>query len=165
LAIAEGPSSQLGRVDLAGEDLPAKQMLAAAKLPFGKVANWRQIQDGIWALERVVKRMGFFEVKAAPDRIFDDSAHVLDLRIQVAKGPLYHFGEVRFTGLTPELADQARRVWRPQPGDPYDFAYSSDFFQEFAHVVDFRKFSKYEPVVQKGAGDHVMDVEVVFVAR
>jgi len=39
-------------------------------------------------MEKVVKRTGFFEAAASPDRIFDDTAHVLDLKIRIAKGPL-----------------------------------------------------------------------------
>jgi outer membrane protein assembly factor BamA len=165
VAITEGAPYQLGKVELIGENLPVDGMLAAARLPNGKLANWKQIQEGIREMEKVVKRTGFFQASASPDRDYDDTAHMLNLRIRVAKGPLYRFGEVRITGLSPELQERARRMWRPRPGDPYDYAYPSEFFQAFSHIVDFRNFRKFNAVAQKGTGDRVMDINLVFETR
>jgi len=165
VAIVEGEPYQLGKVELIGEDLPVDAMLSAAKLPTGKLANWKQIQQGLWDMERVVKRTGFFRAAASPDRSYDDAARVLNLRVRVFKGPLYHFGELRITGLSPDFAERARRIWRQKTGDPYDYVYPQEFFQAFSRIVDFRNFSKFNAVVQRGSGDHVMDINLVFVAR
>jgi outer membrane protein assembly factor BamA len=165
VGIVEGQTYQLSKVELIGDNLPTDAMLSAAKLPVGKLANWKEIQQGIWDMERTVKRTGHFEAAASPDRAFDDSARLLNLRIRVSKGPLYHFGEVHFTGLSPDLQDRARRVWLPKPGAPYDYVYPTEFFQAFSRVVDFRNFRKYTATVQKGTGDHVMDINLVFESR
>lgn len=165
VAVTEGATYRLGRVELVGEDLPVESMLSAAKLPNGKLANWKQIQDGIWEMEKVVKRTGFFTAHLSADRTLDDAAHVLDLRIRAAKGPLYHFGELHITGLSPDLEGQARRLWKAKAGDPFDYAYANDFFKAFAQTVDFRSFRKYQALPQKAAGDHVMDVQLVFDPR
>jgi outer membrane protein assembly factor BamA len=165
VGITEGPPYQLGKVDLIGDNLPVDAMLSAAKLPTGKAANWRQIQQGIWDMERVVKRTGFFEAAASPERSYDDALHLLEVHIRVNKGPLYHFGEVRIVGLSPEQQEKARKAWKPQPGDPYDFGYSNDFFQAFFRTVDLRAFRKYKAETQKAAGDHVMDINLVFEPR
>jgi hypothetical protein len=63
------------------------------------------------------------------------------------------------------MQEQARRTWRPKPGDPYDYAYSNEFLQAFSRIVDFRNFRKYDAVAKKGTGDHVFDVNLVFEAR
>lgn len=165
VAITEGQPYQLGKVELIGENVPVDAMFSAAKLPVGKIANWKQIQEGIWEMEKVVKRTGFFNAVASPDRVFDDAAYVLDLRIRIAKGPLYHFGEVRIRGLSRDLEERARQMWRPKPGDPYDYAYPYEFLQAFSRIVDFRKFRKYDAVPQPGTGDHVMDISLVFEAQ
>jgi outer membrane translocation and assembly module TamA len=165
VAVTEGEPYQLGKVELIGENLPVDAILSAAKLPVGKLANWEQIQGGIWEMEKVVKRTGFFEAVASPERAFDDAAHALDLRIRIAKGPLYHFGEVHIKGLSPDMQEQARRIWRPKPGDPYDYAYPNELFPVFYRIVDFRNFRKYDAMAQKGTGDHVMDINLVFEAR
>jgi outer membrane protein assembly factor BamA len=165
LAIAEGEPYQLGKVEFVGENLPVEGMLSAAKLPTGKLANWQQIQEGIWELEKVVKRSGFYEATASADRAYDDAARVLNLRIRIRKGPLYHFGDVRFAGLSPKLQERAQQIWQPKPGDPYNYAYPDEFMREFSRVVDFRNFRKYKAEAQKGTGDHVVDISVVFEGR
>jgi outer membrane protein assembly factor BamA len=165
VTITEGAPYQLGKVDLIGDDLPTDAMLAAAKFPAGKLANWEQIQNGIWELEKVVKRTGFFQAAASSERYYDDTAHVLDLRVRLNKGPLYRFGEIRFTGLSPDLEAQARRLWKPKTGDPYDYAYQTEFFQAFSRMVDFHGFRKHDVKVQKGAGDYVMDINLIFEMR
>lgn len=165
VAIAEGETYRLGTVQVDGDELPLKAMLSAAKFPTGQLANWRKIQEGIWEMEKVVKRTGYFEAAAAPTRSYDDAARILSLQIRVAKGPLYHFGNLRITGLSPDLEERARRMWRPKPGDVYDYAYPYDFFQEFSRVIDFNKLRKYDARASQGAGDHVMDVTLVFEPR
>jgi outer membrane protein assembly factor BamA len=165
IAIQEGAPYTLGRVDLDGPDLPADRMMAAAKLPIGALANWKQIQSGIWDMERVVKRTGFFEAVAISDRLYDDPSHVLNLRVRIKKGPIYRFGEIRMTGLTAELEPQARALWKPKSGDPYDYAYASEFLKAFSGSADLRGFRKIDAKTRRGAADHVMDIELVFEPR
>jgi outer membrane protein assembly factor BamA len=165
VAITEKAPYRLGKVELIGENLPLDAMLSAAKFPKEKLANWQQIQEGVWEMEKVVKRTGFFDATASSERSYDDVAHVLDLRIRIDKGVLYRFGEVRISGLSPELQKRAREIWRPKAGDPYDYGYPNEFFQAFSRVADFRSFRKYDALAQKGPGDHVMDVSLIFEAR
>jgi len=54
-AIDEGPKYTLGEVELVGEQLPVAAMLDAAKFKKNQTANWTEIQNGIWALERPLK--------------------------------------------------------------------------------------------------------------
>jgi hypothetical protein len=96
---------------------------------------------------------------------YDDVTHVLDLRIQMQKRPLYDFAEVRFSGLNPDLEGRAKRLWRAKPGGSYDYAYPNEFFQAFSRTVDFRNFRKYDAVTRKGTGDHVMDINLIFESR
>ena len=165
VAINEGASYQLGKVEIAGDDLPVDAMMAAAKLPNGKPANWRTIQEGIWEMEKVIKRRGFFEATASPDRSYDDAAHVLNLRIRMNNGPLYHFGELTIAGLSPDLECRARRLWKHKPGDLYDYAYSAEFLQALSRSVNLRNFGKFQAVAKAGAGDHVVDTNLIFEPR
>jgi len=162
VAIAEGMQYQLGKVELVGDNLPADAMTQAANLPSGKVANWKQIQQGIWEMERVVRRTGYMETSATPDRAYDDAAHLLNLKIRFNKGPLYHFGEVHFTGLSPDLEARAQHIWKHKPGDPYDYGYVNDFFKEFSHGADLRNYRKFSAKTHQGSGDHVQDITLVF---
>lgn len=163
--VTEGQPYQLGKIDIVGDDLPADRMLSAARLPVGKLANWTQIQTGIWEMEKIVKRTGYFEATARADRSYDDADHIFNLGIRVRKGPLYSFGELRITGLSPQLQERARAIWKLKSGEPYDYAYPSEFFQAFSRTIDFRVFRKYDAAAHKGAGDHVMDIDLIFEAR
>jgi len=57
------------------------------------------------------------------------------------------------------------RLWHPKPGDPYDYDYPHEFFQAFSRVADLRSFRSFNVVTQQGAGDHVMDMKLVFEPR
>lgn len=162
VAVDEGEPYRLGNVELAGDGLPRDAMLAAGKLPVGQVANWRKIQEGVWEMEKVVKRQGFLEALASPDRSYDDERHLLHLTVRLKKGPMFRFGQIAFHGLNAQLDAQARKLWLMKPGDPYDYAYGREFLEAFSRIVDFRRFRKYDINARKGAGDHVMDVDVVF---
>jgi outer membrane protein assembly factor BamA len=165
VTITEGAAYQLGKVNIAGDGLPADAMLSAAKFPKGKLANWKQMQEGIWDMEKVVKRTGFFDAAVSAERSYDDAAHALDLNIRADKGPLYRFGELSLTGLDANLSARAKALWKPKAGDPYDYAYPNEFLQAFARATDLGGIRKFKAVPKAGAGEHVMDINLVFEAR
>ncbi len=160
-SIQEGPQFNLGEVQLLGDGLPSAAMLAAAKFKKGSVANWTEIQKGVWELERPLKRTGYFAAVAKPERILHDDRRILDLTISFNKGPLYYFGQLHFAGLSADLENKARQTWKAKPGDPYDYEYPNDFLRAFFQTVDGRQFKKYR-VDTKPAPGNVMDITVVF---
>jgi outer membrane protein assembly factor BamA len=164
-AIEEGSKYKLGQVQIIGDNLPVDAMLKVAKFRKGGVANWTDIQAGIWELEKPVRRAGYLNAKAIPERVFHDDQLVLDLKISLSIGPLYHFGESHFSGLGPALEARARKIWTMKPGDPFDYAYPNDFFQDFFRAVDSRQFKKFGASMQKGAGEQVMDFTLTFETR
>lgn len=160
-AIEEGSKYTLGDVEFAGNNLPVEAMLKAAHFNRGQTANWTDIQRAIWEAEKPVKRTGYLDAAARPERIFRDDQHVLDLKIAFFLGPLYRFGQLQMKGLTPTLEAQARKLWKLQPKDTYDYACPGEFLRAFLQSVDARQFKKYDVRTQKLA-DNVMDVTLVF---
>ncbi len=140
-------------------------MLKAAKFRKGEIANWTEIQNSIWELEKPVKRTGYLNAAAKPERVFHDEQHVLDVKLSVNLGPLSRFGQLQITGLAPDLEAQARKIWTLNPGDPFDYDYPRDFFQAFFRSVDSRQFKKFNVTSQKGAGENVMDFLLSFEPR
>jgi outer membrane protein assembly factor BamA len=163
--VEEGPKYSLGDVTLVGEDLPSDQMLAAAKFKKGETANWTEIQKSIWEMGRPLKRTGYFEAAAKPERILHDDAHVLDVKVGFVTGPLYHFGQLHINGLKPELDAKVRKAWEKNPGDPYDYSYPGEFLRSLSKSVDLRQFKRYDVRTEKGPGDHMMDITLVFEPR
>ncbi len=163
-SVEEGPKFTLGEVQVQGDKLPLDAMLEAAKFRKGQIANWTEIQNSIWELEKPVKRLGYLNASAKPERIFHDEQRVLDVRLSVSLGPLYRFGQLRITGLTPELEAEARKVWSLNPGDPFNYEYPNDFSQVFFRTVGSTKF-KFKTKMQKGSGENVMDFALAFEPR
>jgi outer membrane protein assembly factor BamA len=163
-AIEEGAQFKLGEVSFVGDNLPVEAMLKAAKFKKGQVANWTEIQSGIWAAERPVKRTGYFAAASRSERILRDDQSVLDLKISFTMGPLFHAGQLKIIGLTPELEAKARKLWKAQRGDPYDFEYAGEFLKEFGQSVSLGQFKKVTPSTQRQP-DNVMDWTLLFESR
>jgi len=169
-SIEEGAKFTLGEVQVSGDNvlgdqLPIDAMLKAAKFRKGELANWTQIQNSIWELEKPVKRLGYFHAAATAQRIYHDDQHILDLKISMNLGPIHKFGQLQITGLPPDLEAQARKTWSLKPGDPFDYDYPRDFLQSLFRSVDSRQFKKYSVKLQPGAGDNVMDFALIFEPR
>jgi len=162
VTIEEGQKFNLGETNIIGNDLPIGAMRSAAGFKKGKLANWTEIQKSIWDMEKPVKRTGYTDATARPERVLHDDERILELNISFYKGPLYHFGQLRIVGLSPDLEGKARRAWKLESRSPYDYAYAGDFLREFSKSVDFRQFKKYDVKAQKGSGDHVVDVTLLF---
>ena len=162
--IVEGPQYKLANVEFSGENLPTDAMLSAAQFKKGEVANWTEIQQGIWRTELPVKRTGYTDAASQSERVLDDANQTLTVKISFRKGPLYHFGQLTFVGLTPDLETKARKVWKMESGDPYDLMYPNDFLKAFSKVVDLQSF-KLKERTEPGPGDHVKNVTLVFESK
>lgn len=160
--IEEGPQYTLGSVDFSGEGVSAREMEKLTKLKSGEIANWREIDRGLFDAMRVFKATGYLDATPNPERVFDDSQHVLSLRVSVNRGPRYTLESVTFTGLTPEQEAKARQSWSLPTGAPYNEYYGSEFYRDFAKAVDVHQFKKWGVNLKRMPG-HVVDVEVLFV--
>jgi len=160
--IVEGAKYTLGNVRILGDSLPLEGMVKAGALRSQSLANWTEIQNGIWEMEKVVRRTGYFESRIAPHRIFHDDQRVLDLDLAVSKGPLYRYGEVSMIGLPASLESKLRSMWKPRTGEPYDYGYPNEFLQSLARSAEARQIKKMDAKAQKGSGDHVMDIKLTF---
>jgi outer membrane protein assembly factor BamA len=116
-------------------------------------------------MDKPVKRLGYMTASVRPERILKDDQQVLDLKLSVVKGPLYRLGRVSFSGLSPDVEMQARKVWTMQPGAAYDYTYPNDFLKSLSKSVDLRSFKKFDAKTTAGSGEHMMDVTLVFEAR
>ncbi len=161
--ISEGPRFTLGQVQFVGDNLPRAAMLQAANFSSGGVANWTEIMQKIYRAEGRLKRAGYLQAASHPDRILHDDTHVLDVNVSYAMGPLYHFGQVTFSGLSPDLEAKARSVWSMQTGSPFDMAYSGDFVQEFSKSVDLRAFKI--ATNETGHLGYIVDETVIFAPK
>ncbi len=165
VAIEEGARYTLGDVQIMGNNLPVDAMLKAANFRKNEIANWTEIQNSLYDLEKPVKRLGYLNAASVPERILHDDPRVLDVKVSFRLGPLFRLGQVQFVGLAPNVEEQARKIWGPKPGDPFDYEYPTDFFKAFSRTVDSRQFKRMKSTMRKGSGDNVMDFVVTFEPR
>lgn len=161
--VVEGPKFTLANVQCVGEGLPVDEMLRAAGFHRGSVAHWLEIQQQIYALERPLKRHGYFDAAAHPERQLHDADHTLDLRISFTLGPLYHFGQVTFPGLPPDVEAKARKMWNMPTGSVFDYAYADEFLRTFNQSTDLSKYRVKVDTRRVPGGEPIMDQAVIFV--
>jgi outer membrane protein assembly factor BamA len=164
-SVEEVAKFTLGDVQILGDKLPVDTMLKAANFRKNEIANWTQIQNSIWEAEKPVKRMGYLNAAAIPERIFHDEQHVLDIKLSFRLGPLCRFGQLQIVGLPPNVEAEARKMWTMNSGDPFDYDYPKDFFRAFFRSVDPHQFKKYGASMNKGAGENTMDFTLAFDQR
>jgi outer membrane protein assembly factor BamA len=128
--MVEGTVWTLGRIELAGEGLPADDMRKAAALWDVHIANWKLILEGIGRMEKVLKRQGYLGVTSRPVRRFRDDGRTLDLRIEITRGKQFVLGSLLITGLRPQDRERAEKLFRIKPGEPIDQPYLEDYVKQ-----------------------------------
>lgn len=161
--ISEAPKFTLGEVRLIGDDLPRDGMLKAAAFEVGKTATWRDIQQKIFALEIPVKRSGYFDAGAHPQRILRDEQRKVDWQISFTLGPLYHFGQIAFVGFPPmrrpRLTRFGRCRWAIHMTSPIQRT-----LREFSKKLDLRMY-KAQFQRQNAVGDHMISKTIAFTLK
>jgi outer membrane protein assembly factor BamA len=97
--IEEGIAYRLGDVRVAGEGVDSAALLKAAKLPIGKLANWKETRAGVAEAQGLLRRDGYLRAVALPERSFRNDTGTVDLVIEVTRGPQFRFGQLRIRGL------------------------------------------------------------------
>ncbi|MBV9764830.1 MAG: hypothetical protein JOZ48_08290 [Acidobacteriaceae bacterium] len=159
--IEEGPIWRLGKVALEGENLPVDQMLAAGKFETGEVANWKALMAGVENMNTVLKHDGFIGVKSTPVRKFQADGGVVDVTVEVSKGPQYRFASLNLTGLTDSERDNALRLWKLQTGQPMDGPYLDEYLKALLHEIHGPKKS-VSLGMQIRPGTNQVDVVIAF---
>jgi outer membrane protein assembly factor BamA len=158
VAVDEGPEWTLGKVELSGESIPSDEMHAAGKFPEGRLANWKQIQEGIVAAQAILQRNGYLGVSSQPTRAYHEENHVVDLAIKVNKGKQYLMGALELSGLDPADEVPARQIWQLAQGAPLDPFYVDDYLRSLGKTIKgIKSFARqYRP----RNGSDAMDVVI-----
>jgi outer membrane protein assembly factor BamA len=127
VTVEEGRSWKLGDVQLAGDNLPADQMVRAGKFRKGEVANWKEIQISIARSFQVLRADGYLSPHGNPNRIFHDETGMVDLRVDVQRGARFYFGTLEIQGLNAKEIETAQDMWELRPGAPLDGPYLDDY--------------------------------------
>ncbi|MBI3208829.1 MAG: hypothetical protein HYZ37_07995 [Candidatus Solibacter usitatus] len=126
--VAEGESFNLGDVILENNAALNKgELLRAADLKKGDIANFDEIKAGLERMTAVLKREGYLKASAATERRIDDEKKIVDLMVKLDPGKRYLFGKLHIVGLDILSEPAIRKMWNMKEGQPFNHEYP-DFF-------------------------------------
>jgi outer membrane protein assembly factor BamA len=103
--------------------VPSARLDGLVGMKNGEAADGMKI-EALWRnIESEYASHGYLDIKldAPPD--FDDSAHRVSYRVNIAEGPQFRMGELIVTGLSLDAEKQLRRAWQLAPGQIFDNGY------------------------------------------
>jgi outer membrane protein assembly factor BamA len=159
--IDEGPVWRLGKVVLPGDALPLADMHEAARFAYGDPANWKQFMTTVDKMEQVLRRDGYITASSQPVRSFHDPTQIVDVTVQVKKGPLFRFGELHIEGLDTATQQRLARLWKLPKGAPMNQYYVDDFFRSVLPSLR-GKVRTYGSELHVHSGENVVDVTLKF---
>jgi len=130
VVIEPGPRWILGKVSMKGDGLPEDQMWKSAKFPAGKPANWAQILESTQSMLRVLRDDGYIRAAAKPVRTFHDANHVVDVTMEITRGPQFVFGSLAVEGLDAVDQERAMKLWKLPAGAVMKNSYIDEYLQD-----------------------------------
>ncbi len=159
--IDEGPAWHLGKVVIAGEALPLADMHEEARFAYGEPANWKQFMAAVGKMEQVLRRDGYIRVSSQAVRAFHDPTQIVDVTVQVKKGPQFLFGELEIEGLDADTQQRLRARWNLPSGAPMNQPYTDEFVRSALPILR-GKFKTYGSELHVRPGGNVVDVALKF---
>jgi outer membrane protein assembly factor BamA len=86
---------------------------------------------------------------------------LVDVNVEVVKGPQFLFGEVHIEGLDPGTQQRLAGLWKLPGGAPMNQPYIDDFVRS-AQPILRGKFRTFSSDLHVRAGTHVVDVTLKF---
>ena len=128
----------------------------------GDVANQELLRRNLLLVSVPYARQGYLHAKVSTDRALDKSAARVTYTVKVEPGDLYHFGKLQLENLSDAQRAELLRVWKMQPGDPFDVSYAKGVLNANArqlHSLDGYS-AKYKQV--EHLDTHVVDLVMTF---
>ncbi|MGH9674811.1 MAG: hypothetical protein ACRD44_16660, partial [Bryobacteraceae bacterium] len=131
IAVREGATRKLGRVEIAGDQLNVEALRAAAAFRYGELANWKLVVEATDRLLGVLRRDGYITASAETERMFREKEPVVDVQLFVRRGPRFSFGRLLLEGLPATVEAEARTLWKLEAGAPMN----PELIVEFVRAV------------------------------
>lgn len=125
--VSEGETFTLGEVAVATIGIPAAELLKAANLKTGDIANFDEINAGVDRMRGLFRRNGFLQAKAKVDRKIVDAEKKVHLTVSIEPGQRYTFTKLNLVGLDILTEPHIRKMWAVQPGQPFNPDYPEFF--------------------------------------
>lgn len=163
VTVEEGPTYELGEVAIAGPTpVRPADLLKAANLKPGDLANMEQVNQGLERVRLAVRRAGFLQTKVAADRKLDDAKKTVGLAIRIDPGPRYTMGALAIKGLDLHGEAEMKRMWAMKEGQPFNGDYPDHFLAVVREQGVFESLGATRAEVKINEQTHVADVTLNF---
>jgi outer membrane protein insertion porin family len=162
VTVDEGESYGLGKVAIAGPT-PVKpdDLLKAAKIETGDVANFDRVNEGLERIRQAVARSGFLDAKVTAERMIDDAKKTVDVAVNIEPGPQYLMGKLNTVGLDLNADFEIKRLWTMKEGKPFNVEYPNFFLNSVRERGVFDNLGQTKSETKINA-DHTVDVTLTF---
>lgn len=160
--VSEGESYNLGQVRITGAPGPVEELMSIFGLKEGDLFQGGQVPEGIERIQKRLRREGYMKSVARPERRIDDEAKAVHLEIQIAPGPQFLFGKVKFKDLDLHAEAAVRRLWTLKPGQPFNADYPDFFLQRIREDEVFETLGKTRSSIQVNDETRTVDVTLFF---
>ncbi len=163
VTVDEGPSFDLGKVEVAGAAVvPAKALLAAGAFKTGDIANFDEVNASLERMRRLLRHEGYLQPELKVERKLDDKTKVVDLVVHVEPGPQYRFGKLTIEGLDIHGEAAIQKLWTLQEGKPFNANYPEFFLEQVRERGLFDELGQTKSVVKVNEEARTADVTLIF---
>jgi outer membrane protein assembly factor BamA len=160
--VDEGGSYSVGQVQVASAVVTSAELLKIAGLKTGEVFNIDRVRTATAGIEKRVRREGFMHVTTRVERVVNDQAKTVDLKIHVESGPRYLFGKLDIQGLDLITEPAIRKMWSIQPGQPFNADYPDSFLTQIRQDGILDNLGETKAQVKPDDAAHTVDVTLLF---
>ena len=156
IRVEEGARFKVGLTTVSGELLkPEAELLELLGMKEGEWFSSGQIREGMQQVGEVYKDQGFAYANLIPNTRFLEEQGVIDLDLEIRKGPLVKIGRIEIVGNTTTRDKVIRREMRIYEGDTYSSTLIKRS-QQLINRLGFFETVNIEP--QRGADPTLMDL-------
>ena len=159
--IQEGPVYNLGTVRLTGVE-NEESLLAEGEFKADEPANFTNIDAGIAAIVKRLRKDGYVHAAAKTERAIDDKKKRVDLTVHLAPGPRYTMGMLTINGLDIQNEPFVRKLWALKPGKPFNGEYPDYFLTRLREDRYFDNLGKTSSKVVLDEKEFIADVTLDF---
>jgi outer membrane protein insertion porin family len=163
ITVNEGPEYKLGTVALAG--LPAPEVAELSKADDwhkGETVNFSNIEASLEKIRKRERAQGFLRADTRVVRDIHDEDHTVNLTVNVERGPQFTLGKLSIQGLDLIGEPAVRKMWKIEPGQPYQDGYPEAFLNRVREEGIFDNLGKTRAETNIDENTHTVDVTLFF---
>ncbi len=158
ISIEEGPQYRLGKIDIKGDLLQAREaFLAQVSVKPGEIFNRSKLSEDLQKLTDYYKDRGYAYVNATPATPVDEKTRTVDVTFEIQKGELVYFERINIRGNSKTRDKVIRRELRIIEGEPFSQT-ALDYSKRRVNALGY--FEKVDLSTRRGSTDNMMEVNV-----